>query len=174
MVYEKTVLGCNEFSSTQRSLHFKERQLLLLMNGSRSNKDLEKLFKSEQLHELILKLESKGYIQRVGSNSIIKTISETRSYLVSDLPFITISPTQLVSIKVILINATDDYLGLMGRTLKEHIANCDDEISLKNCLSTWHMAMRESKLGRESTDFLMEQIHQILAGNMTDTDHHMH
>lgn len=32
------------------------------------------------------------------------------------------------------------------------------------------MAMRESKLGRESTSFLMQQIHQVLAHGAPKTD----
>ena len=44
-VYEKSTLGCNEFINEKRSLHFKERQVLLLLNGVRKVEDLERFFK---------------------------------------------------------------------------------------------------------------------------------
>ncbi|MDO9364772.1 MAG: hypothetical protein Q7T58_00285 [Methylotenera sp.] len=165
-VYEKTALGYNEFLNEKRTLHFKERQVLLLINGTRSIDNLEKLFKREHLNELILKLESKGYIQLIGHNPIVEKTSVTHTpYFVSDLTFTTINSEKLATIKTILTNATDDYLGIMGRSIKERVEICNNEVSLKSCISTWHMAMRESKLGRESASVLLEQIHQTLENN---------
>jgi len=69
-------------------------------------------------------------------------------------------------VKTILLEASDDYLGIMGRSIKIKIESCNDEPALKQCISSWHMAMRESKLGRESASFLMEQIHQTLEGKI--------
>lgn len=169
MVYEKSARGYNEFNSEVRTLHFKERQVLLLMNGARTLDDLEKLFPKDQLSQIVLKLESKGYIQTVGSNIAIKVDSITPISL-ADIRFTAIDETKLASIKAIVIEATNDYLGLMGRGIKTQIEACQDEVSLKSALSIWHMAMRESKLGRESASFLMEQIHQILQNKIIGKD----
>jgi len=177
MVYEKSALGYNEFINEKRTLSVRERQVLLLVNGVRNIDDLEKFFRKELLVETIQKLESGGFIQQPNSKSIANSNKIAKSHPLTALSFfnaetaaIPINPAKIASVKAILINATDDYLGLMGRSIKERIANCDNEVDLRNCISSWHMAMRESKLGRESTDFLMEQIHQTLENKILDTD----
>lgn len=181
MVYEKSALGFMEFTTDKRTLGVRERQVLLLVNGVRSLDDLEKFFKKDLLLETIRKLETEGYIQKsadqdtdtkeqqpVQPSQTANAFSVTLSFL--DVPDKTepICPTKLSAVKTILIEAADDYLGIMGRGIKAKIETCDSEESLRQCISSWHMAMRESKLGRESASFLMEQIHQTLEGNMAE------
>lgn len=50
----------------------------------------------------------------------------------------------------------------MGRGIKERILKTENFEQLKSCISIWHTALRESKLGRESACFLMEQINQTI------------
>jgi hypothetical protein len=187
MVYEKSALGYNEFTNNRRTLNVRERQVLLLVNGIRNLEELEKFFKKELLTETIYKLELEGFIYPANSqssgplnshaNNQVTNIS-ARSFLNTQPAAIPINPAKLTAVKNILMDACDDYLGLMGRGIKDKIAKCDNEIDLRNCISSWHMAMRESKLGRESTDFLMEQIHQTLENKMleseTDAEHLTH
>jgi hypothetical protein len=175
MVYEKSALGYNEFINDKRTLHFKERQVLLLVNGVRKIEELEQFFKKELLSEVIQKLESNGYIQRPqGVLTEKKPSITTQSIFNADNTTTPINPEKIEAIKTILIEATDDYLGLMGRSLKTRIEACSDGVDLRNCISSWHMAMRESKLGRESTSFLMEQIHQTLENNLLDSNSNTH
>lgn len=175
MVYEKSTRGFNEFSSNQRTLSVRERQVLLLVNGVRNLDDLNKFFKQEQLLDTIKKLESEGYIQRPldqHAQQAMPVAPYTSTIALSLLEATDqaepICPVKLTAVKSILIEATDDYLGMMGRAIKTKIESCENEASLRQCISSWHMAMRESKLGRESASFLMEQIHQTLEGNIID------
>ncbi|ACT48318.1 hypothetical protein [Methylotenera mobilis] len=172
MVYEKSTRGLNEFANNQRTLSVRERQVLLLVNGVRNLDDLNKFFKQDQLLDTIKKLESEGYIQRPQEQKTILAATHTPPVTITLLETTDqaapICPTKLASVKSILIEATDDYLGMMGRSIKTKIENCENETSLRQCISSWHMAMRESKLGRESASFLMEQIHQTLEGNIID------
>lgn len=175
MVYEKSALGFMEFTTDKRTLGVRERQVLLLVNGVRSLDDLEKFFKKDLLLETIKKLETEGYIQRSSDQDIeeqqpeqpsqsASAFSVTLSFLDVQEDAEPICPIKLSTVKTILIEAADDYLGIMGRSIKAKIETCDNEESLRQCISSWHMAMRESKLGRESASFLMEQIHQTLEG----------
>ncbi len=181
MVYEKSALGFMEFTTDKRTLGVRERQVLLLVNGVRSLDDLEKFFKKDLLLETIKKLETEGYIQKsadqdtdvkeeqqqlVQTSQSASAFSVTLSFLDVQEDAEPICPTKLSAVKSILIDAADDYLGIMGRGIKAKIETCDNEESLRQCISSWHMAMRESKLGRESASFLMEQIHQTLEGNI--------
>jgi hypothetical protein len=179
MVYEKSAQGYNEFTNNRRTLSVRERQVLLLVNGVRNMDDLEKFFKKELLTETIIKLELEGFIHPANAQSSGTLLNQTsnvsgRFFLSTQASTISINPAKMAAIKAILMNATDDYLGLMGRNLKERIANTENELDLRNCISSWHMAMRESKLGRESTDFLMEQIHQTLENKMLDAETAVH
>ena len=179
MVYEKSALGFNEFTTDKRTLGVRERQVLLLVNGVRNLDDLEKFFKKDLLVDTIRKLESEGYIQLpIGEQKqqrppeVANTLHTTLSFLEPQKQDATepICPVKLASVKTILVEAADDYLGIMGRSIKARIETCDNEENLRQSISSWHMAMRESKLGRESASFLMEQIHQILEGNIISTE----
>lgn len=176
MVYEKSTRGLNEFANNQRTLSVRERQVLLLVNGERDLDDLNKFFKQEQLLDTIKKLETEGYIQRLQklqrqqvTHASTHASPVTTSLLEATDQTAPICPAKLATVKNILIEATDDYLGMMGRGIRTKIENSDNETSLRQCISSWHMAMRESKLGRESASFLMEQIHQTLEGNIIET-----
>jgi hypothetical protein len=175
MVYEKSARGFSEFITEKRSLHVRERQVLLLVNGVRNLDDLEKFFKKELLTETIQKLELGGYIQQPSGTHIERKLSATtQSFFNVENSSTPISPANMSAIKAILIESADDYLGIMGRSLKSRIEACNDENDIRNCISSWHMAMRESKLGRESASFLMEQIHQTLDNKILDADSHRH
>lgn len=180
MVYEKSALGFNEFITDKRTLGVRERQVLLLVNGVRKLDDLEKFFKKDLLIDTIKKLESEGYIQLPIEQQQLKNQQQQSQYTTpfpATLSFLDtpdnaepICPVKLAAVKAILIEAADDYLGIMGRGIKAKIEACNNEDSLRQSISSWHMAMRESKLGRESASFLMEQIHQTLEGKIVGSE----
>ena len=164
-----------EFSSDKRTLGVRERQVLLLINGVRNLDDLEKFFKKDLLLDTVRKLETEGYIQRPPDQQEQNPLqsknnfSATLSFLDPEDKAEPICPVKLATVKAILLEATDDYLGLMGRPIKTKIEACNDEDSLRQCITGWHMAMRESRLGRESASYLMEQVYQTLEGKIVGT-----
>ncbi|WP_036316687.1 hypothetical protein [Methylotenera mobilis] len=174
MVYEKSTLGFNEFTNNNRTLGVRERQVLLLVNGVRNLDELNKFFKKDLLLDTIKKLETEGYIQLPqGQQRPPEFASSLHNQLsLQDTPTKTepICPTKMATVKAILIEAADDYLGIMGRGIKAKIESCDNENNLRQTISSWHMAMRESKLGRESASFLMEQIHKTLEGKIVSAE----
>lgn len=180
MVYEKSSLGFNEFINQNRTLSVRERQVLLLVNGVRNIGELEKFFKKEHLTIALDKLISNGYIQPFSKMSTLSKNKTAYNSSPTGLAFnntITaqpINPAKIAAIKAILIESADDYLGLMGNHIKICVKSCNTEYDLRSCISVWHMAMRESKLGRESTSFLMEQIHQILENKLLDANMNTH
>lgn len=170
MVYQKSALGVHEFIAKDRTLNVRERQVLLLINGRRDLVELEKFFKQPFLDETIKKLSVTGYIQLVNMRqSAHEPQLDSQTPNITSLSFINhdvftqdIGVDQLKTVQHILLESCDDFLGLMGRSLKDKIEKCHNRADLQACISSWHMAMRESKLGRESTDFLITQIHQTL------------
>jgi hypothetical protein len=163
MIYQKSALGMQEIFSSERSLNTRQRQVLVLIDGKRSIDDLEAFFERRQLAEILLMLEQEGFTSMLdgpytGSTAQAgQTLSESKTVLSDD---------QINIIKQILINGADDYLGLLGRSLKEKIHTTAEFKKLRHFISMWHMAMRESKLGRASADILMEQINNTIENGM--------
>jgi len=154
---------------------------LLLVNGVRNVDELEKFFRKELLTITLDKLMSDGYIHQFNSISSLSKNGTPSHSTLSTLSFITsindeipIDSAKIAAIKTILLESTDDYLGLMGHNIKVCVNSCNNEYDLRSCISMWHMAMRESKLGRESTSFLLEQIHQTLENKMLDSGKSTH
>lgn len=181
MIYEKSSLGFNEFVNQNRTLSVRERQVLLLINGVRNIDELEKFFKKEQLTITLEKLASHGYIlpfnqtSKVSpSKSVYRSTISSQTFSNTITPKSPITSAKIEAIKTILIESAEDYLGIMGNHIKLCVQSCNTEYDLRSCISVWHMAMRESKLGRESTSFLMEQIHQILENKLLESSRNTH
>lgn len=171
MIYQKSALGMHEIFSSERSLSTRERQVLVLIDGKRSTEELEGFFDKKQLRETLAKLEQLDFIQPLDA---LVPVSHSPAYAINYIAEspIALSPEQMDSIKQILINGADDYLGIMGRGLKEKIQTTTDFKKLRNFISLWHMAMRESKLGRESAGILMHQINQTIESSIQTEDAH--
>jgi hypothetical protein len=123
--------------------------------------------------DTIKKLESEGYINLPDENQQNQQQPNHTNRFPVKLSFLDtpdtakpVCPIKLAAVKAILTEAADDYLGIMGRGIKTKIEACENKDSLKQVISNWHMAMRESKRGRESASFLMEQVHQTLEEKM--------
>lgn len=160
MIYQKSALGIQEIFSSNRSLNTRQRQVLVLIDGKRSTEELEGFFEKRQLREILATLEQLGFTEPLDAPAL----ASARHYATHALSetSIHLSPEQINTIKQILINGADDYMGIMGRGLKEKIQETSEFKKLRNYISLWHMALRESKLGRESAGVLMAQINQTI------------
>lgn len=145
MVYEKSARGYTEFTNNKRTLNVRERQVLLLVNGIRALEDLERFFKKEHLMVTLEKLEAGGFIQRIDkgfpsgapATTNVASAPPATDFSIASLSAISFSQSEngsvtmnaaaMEAIKTILIEATEDYLGLMGRVLKARISACDHE-----------------------------------------------
>ncbi|HYD33422.1 MAG TPA: hypothetical protein VEA39_02535 [Methylophilaceae bacterium] len=169
MIYQKSALGMHEIFSSDRSLTTRERQVLVLIDGKRSTDELEVFFDKKHLREILVKLEQLGFTHPLdGQTPVEHTPTHATNYIAESR--IALSPVQMDSIKQILINGAEDYLGIMGRSLKEKVQTTTDFKKLRNFISLWHMSMRESKLGRESAGYLMQQINQIIESTAQTED----
>jgi hypothetical protein len=161
MIYQKSALGVQEIFSSNRSLGTRQRQVLVLIDGKRSIEDLESFFEKQQLREILATLEQLGFTQHLDSPMAAAPGRNNTTHALPEIA-VFLSPDQISTIKQILLNGADDYLGIMGRSLKDKIQNASGFEQLRSSISLWHMALRESKLGRESAGVLMEQINQTI------------
>lgn len=166
MIYQKSTLGIQEIASSQRSLSVRQRQVLVLINGKRSIEELEGFFEKQQLSDILASLTEGGFLLTLNA-PLVASITQQTPHALLDISVV-LSHEQINTIQQILLNGAEDYLGIMGRSIKEKILKIENSDHIKSCISIWHMALRESKLGRESAGFLMEQINQTIENKNID------
>jgi hypothetical protein len=59
--------------------------------------------------------------------------------------------------------SAEKYLGLLASDLVRRIEQAADEAQVQAAIGLWHMAMRDSKYGREVAGPLLEQTRSLLA-----------
>lgn len=178
MVYEKSFSGQQELNSNQRALNARQRQVLIMIDGKRTQDDLARYLQNLDVAEIIADLERQGYIHTPGqmrplasTASIPHSAAPVQSALAS-LPMPEAAPVldderpldsgKLAAIKVILSISAKEHLGLMGRAMIEKIEKIEARDQLQAVISQWHMAIRESKSGRATASVLIEEVNQLL------------
>ncbi|MES2552031.1 MAG: hypothetical protein V4588_00030, partial [Pseudomonadota bacterium] len=145
MIYQKTPAGLAEISAAQKTLNFRHRQVLIMVDGKRDVDSLIQLLRQPALEQTLDELQHLGYIADIAMPSgisarfplaAIELTSQPKQDKLSDI--------QISEIRAILIASTEQYLGIMGRGLKVKIDAAADDSQITTCASEWHMAMRES------------------------------
>ncbi len=159
MVYEKSISGLQEISHPERKLNARQRQVLILIDGKRTQDDLGKYLNKLKVAEIIGDLERLGYIR--DSKKPKYSIDLQKDESVSP----DLSPEKIETIQNIMIESTNESLGLMGRSVVEKIRAANDYDQLKSCISLWNMALRESKRGHAAANELMRQVQEMLSAS---------
>ena len=157
-VYVKSDRAVQEFQDGNRSLSLKHRQLLIMVNGRRSDIEIARIFNSDHAIQMLIDLQKLGYINPAGA--INKPI-DNRTLLskVED----SLSHEHLVFIKTFLIEEAQLQLGLMSREIEQKVALIQNEVDLNACVGRWHMAIRDSRNGRTVADKLMDRLAHLIA-----------
>lgn len=161
MIYEKSLAGLQEIADPARKLNARQRQVLILIDGKRTRDDLEKYLNRLNVAEIINDLEQLGYIHdpqrpRAG-NQITPPVTQEEKPAAS-----IISEEQFIAVQSLMIESTNENLGLMGRSVVDQIKLASTSEQLKSCISLWNMALRESRKGHAIADSLMKQVQEIL------------
>jgi hypothetical protein len=188
MVYEKSFSGQQELNNSQRALNARQRQVLIMIDGKRTQDDLARYLQNLDVAEIIADLERQGYIHTPGQrNPAAKNTATSSATPAPQSPASQPSPSPLptpaaqiasavsddgrplnsgtlAAVKVILSISAKEHLGLMGRAMVEKIEKIQDRTALLAVISQWHMAIRESKSGRATASVLIEEVHQLING----------
>ena len=159
-----------EISGDQRALNLRQRQVLIMIDGKRTQDDLEKHLNHLDVAKIVADLEQLGYIHDPESAStkhspsaLVNVAKTDASPVISTQPTEASTDTQKVSgLKEILLDSSKEYLGIMGQNITQRIEAAQSLEQLKGCISLWHMAIRESKTGKPVAGILMEQVQQFL------------
>lgn len=167
-VYEKSLIGWEELQSSQRVLNLRQRQVLILVDGKRSTGDLEKALQHAQVGEIIAELEQLGFISPIGATRVQPKSVTNATPPEKNPDSLALSPRQIEAIQLLLIESTDQYLGVMGKALRDKIAHAENDSQIRACISQWHMALLESKSGRGNAHQLLQEVRELQSAE----DHH--
>jgi hypothetical protein len=159
-IYVKSDRAIKEFEQGNRSLSLKHRQLLIMVNGRRTNGQIAQAVNSEHAIQMLADLERLGYLINSNSTKQVTTHKETRA---TQSKSVELSRDHLVFIKTFLIEEAQLQLGLMSRDIEQKIALVNNADDLKSCIGRWHMAIRDSRNGRTVADKLMERLAHLMA-----------
>jgi hypothetical protein len=164
VIYEKSTAGQLEITGDRRALSMKHRQVLIMVDGKRTDDDIKNNLPNMNVAETIADLERLGYIYNTASPA-----KSPPPVGIAPPPAITTAPQeapisaeQLTAAKEILITSTNECLGIMGRGMVQKIEAVQSRGELKVWVSQWHMAIRESRLGKPLATVLLEQVQHIL------------
>lgn len=162
VVYKKSDKAMAEFNDGNRSLSLRHRQLLIMVDGRRSNRDLAKTFGSDDVLLMLSDLEKLGFLINPYNTSSLSASQANVSMQVAK-PDDALSQQHIVFIKTFLTQEAQLQLGLMSREIEQKIALVKNSEDLKSCIARWHMAIRDSKNGRTVADKLMERLAHLMA-----------
>lgn len=160
----KSEKGAAELAATRPSLDFKSRQLLILADGVRSLGQIQALRPSLDIYGLADALVAAGFLQAPSgapSVAIAAPASPTPSRRAPEAP-LPMDPDRLAQAQTLMIAAARQHLGLLGGEIIAEIARSSSEAQMRNCVAQWHMALRQSRHGKESAQQLLDSVHQLL------------
>lgn len=159
IVYVKSDRAVKEFEQGNRSLSLKHRQLLIMVNGRRTNSQIAQAVNSEQAIQMLADLEKLGFLINPETVSDSELKSDIKTYSAES----SLSQQHLVFIKTFLIEEAQLQLGLMSRSVEQKVDLVQNADDLKSCIAHWHMAIRDSRNGRTVADKLMERLAHLMA-----------
>ncbi|MFA6179643.1 MAG: hypothetical protein WC696_08545, partial [Candidatus Methylopumilus sp.] len=121
VIYQKTPKGIAEIAASERALNFRQRQVLILVDGKRSHEEIGLFLNQRNMTEMLAELEKLGHIHNPAKPA---SAAPTRLEIIPAEPApepASMSEEQVQHIKGILIASTEQHLGIMGRSLKQKI-----------------------------------------------------
>lgn len=146
--YEKTPAGYQEVSSRSGNLNFRERQLLIVIDGQMNIEALTKLMPLEDLLIRLDKLQAAGLIQQIESPISIVPASN------KPLP----NPASLAEIRSILQQGNMLYLGGTFTTaLQSEFDQAESRAEIEQLIAQWY----EELLNQGKARYAEQQLTQI-------------
>ena len=129
-----------------------------MVDGKRSADDLAKYISLPNVEETLAQLAKLGYVMP----GHLQEVSKSNPYKTTTSPELNLSADQINAIKELLLKSTDEHLGILGRNLRRKIEETSNDEQMKLSISQWHMAIRESKTGRDISHVLMDEVKALI------------
>jgi hypothetical protein len=160
MVFAKTPKGRAEVAQRSALLSRKQRSILIVLDGKKRLSAIHTLLPSQELaaivHQLLALELIAAQIEVAVSAAAPKTAAA--GHPLTPAPAQPADPARLLRLKAMLIDSAETHLGLMAAEVVRRVELACDETQLRSVLGHWHMAMRESKYGKDVAGMHLEQI----------------
>ena len=144
LVYAKTDTGRLEVTHRAAGLNARQRAALIMLDGQRDGAALAQLMPADQVAPVLAGLIALGLIT---DGLPAAPVPAPRAQ----------EPTALATIKAELIAAAEAYLGMMAGEIVARVRQAPDAAQLLRVLGHWHMAMQDSKHGKDAAAILLEK-----------------
>ncbi|MHB0991950.1 MAG: hypothetical protein ACYC3O_08570 [Burkholderiales bacterium] len=183
-VYCKTDKGRREIIERRHALAFRQRNTLILMDCAKSLGLIADAIPLTELEKTVPFLLEHGFIvlataqqekelsavprdrQTLAGETNPLSLATTVPMPASVQPTLTQNPDVMEKVKIFMLSSANTHLGLMGAETIARIQRCRTAEQLIAAAAFWHMAMRESKTGKEFASIFMEQVKfELRSGN---------
>jgi hypothetical protein len=165
-VFAKTPKGRSEVAQRSAGLNGKQRSILIVLDGQKRLSEIETLLPQQEVARILTVLVELALIAPVADEPVFLP-SDCAAATASAPP---VDSARLVRIKAMMTGSAEKYLGVMASEVVRRVEQASDETQLLSVLGHWHMAMRESKYGRDVAGIHLEQIKASFRGEETSAE----
>lgn len=175
VILYKTAKATDELKSEKRSLSMLQRRALLLADGMRSSDEIRASLNRPDSAELLYLLIRQGYLSEdPDKRSALPSAAGAQIPAAKPHPApATAFPAPAIAvetamprlapeirqrIEAVIRRSSENHLGLFARGILDELAAADTEARLRGCISRWHVAMIESRSGRELAAPLLAEV----------------
>ena len=151
VLYAKTPAGQAEVQARRAGLTARQRTLLIMLDGRKPLSALLPLLPMDELEPALQALLSLGLIADPAALAAAAPKPEPPK-----------PDPRLTEAKSLMRTSAEKYLGLLAADLVRRIEMASDESQVQHAIGMWHMAMRDSKYGRDVAGPLLEKTRSLL------------
>lgn len=159
-VFVKTAKGRAEMTARSAGLKSRQRTLLIMLDGQKRLGDIAGLSEAERVQTIRQLLALELAAPLTGGARIATPVPQATPATAETAATVATAATaeKLAGIKALMTDSANTYLGLMASDVVRRVQAARDETELLSVVGHWHMAMRESKYGREAAETYLEHI----------------
>lgn len=175
VILYKTAKATDELKSEKRSLPMLQRRALLLADGLRDSDEIRACLQRPDSAELLYLLIRQGYLSEdPGKRARLPDAGNAPAApkaVPAELPPVPASaaepdwppldPVLRQRIEALIRHSSESHLGLFARGILDELTAADSEARLRTCISRWHVALIESRGGREQAAKLLAEVNAL-------------
>ena len=180
VILYKTAKATDELKSEKRSLSMLQRRALLLADGTRDSDEIRASLNRPDSAELLYLLIRQGYLSEdadkrstlpntgpAAQTPAAKPAPAPGPAPVTALPAPApaveqearpLEPAIRQRIEALIRHSSERHLGLFARGILDELAAADSDARLRICVSRWHVALIESRGGRDVAAELLAEV----------------
>lgn len=166
IVFAKTPKGRAEVAQRSTGLNGKQRSMLIMLDGQKRLSVIATLLPEQEVAGIVDILLEFELIAPQTEVAVSATAPQTATVdrTLTSAAAQPADSAKLLRIKSMMTRSAETHLGLMAAEVVRRVEQACDETQLLSVLGHWHMAMRESKYGKDVASMHLEQIKASFRG----------